>query len=148
MRAWGMAGIWGCLALLISACSYSPDPAAGTSDAPGDTGADGPLNANCFGQLGTICLQNLPTAPYSIGNTTSTTTTDISASCEPLTNDSNITGCVLAGTSLTVDGRLLGVGARPLILIATDGPIIIEQSVDVASHRDPAARGAGSDSPG
>lgn len=142
-----MGGIRVCLALVFGACSYSPDPsAAGSSDdAPVDTEPDGPVNANCFGRLGTICLNFLPTGAYSIGPTTNTTTTDIFASCHELTSDSNITGCVLAGTSVTIDGNLIGIGSRPLILIATEGPIIVDANVDVSSHRDPIARGAGAD---
>jgi hypothetical protein len=130
---------------VISACSYSPSAGvAADSGSEPDGMPDSAPNVNCFGQFGTVCLQALPTGAFTIGNTTSTVTTDIVASCDPVTNDTNVAGCVLSGTSITIDGTLLGVGAKPLILIATEGPIIIEELVDVASHRTPAQRGAGS----
>ncbi len=131
---------------VLTACSYAPQPgtAPGDSVGPGDGAEpDGPINANCFGQFGTVCLQTLPRAPFSIGNTTSTVMTDTLASCEMVTNGTNVTGCVISGTSMTIDGNLIGQGARPLILIATEGPLVVDNLIDVASHRDPIVRGAG-----
>ena len=138
-----------CVLVLVSACSYSPgvgNAPADSADAPGDGASDTQINSNCFGQFGTVCLAGLPTQALEIGNTESTIVTDLLSNCEAITNDTNVNGCVVSGTSVTIDGTLIGTGGKPLILIATDGPLIVQRLLDVSSHDD--VRGAGANPTG
>ncbi len=137
-----------CVLVLVSACSYSPGAGTAPADSaePDDTAPDMQVNANCFGQFGTVCLAGLPTQELAIGNTESTIVTDVLANCEAITNDSNVNGCVVSGTSVTIDGTLIGTGGKPLILIATDGPLIVQRLLDVSSHGE--VRGAGANPTG
>lgn len=127
----------------ICACSYAPQPNAPEPDGPTpDTAIDTPPNANCFGQLGTVCLGALPSGPYTLGGPTEVNS-DIAAFCESATADSNVMGCVVSGTSVTIDAELIGKGVLPLIIIATEGEIVVDDLIDVSSRRMPPRRGAG-----
>jgi hypothetical protein len=131
------------LLVCLAACSYSPERSSGGGDDGPDT-PDGATGSFCFGQFASVCLATLPTVPFTIGGGDNTVTTD--TPCEVTTTESTImNACVVAGTTITIDGRLTGIGSRPLILLATEGSILIPAggTVDVSSHRTAAARGAG-----
>lgn len=138
---------WACLLATITACSYTPstglDPDGAVVDGDGPAG-DGPnTGPHCFGQFRTVCLDALPTLPFTLGGATSTVVTDVVSNCDPTATGTDVSACVLAGTSITIDGTLLAQGARPLVLIATEGPLVVTGLVDVSSLRGGARRGAG-----
>ncbi len=132
------------LALCLAACSYSPAPNVLVDGAPDDTNTDGDPGAHCFGSSDKVCLVTLPDGPFDLNGGMNTITTDITTNCAPTTIESTITACVIAGTSIQIDGTLIGVGSRPLVLVATNGSIVVSGTLDVASHRDEMP-GAGAD---
>lgn len=131
------------LLVSLAACNYAPTPGGTT---PGDdaSGVDAPASVACFGTFGKVCVPVLPTEAFSLSGGSTTITTDILASCVQTAVGTTVTGCLIVGTTITIDGSLVGIGARPLILLATEGSISITTAgvLDVAS-RDAMTRGAG-----
>jgi hypothetical protein len=135
------------------------DEAVVTFDAPPDTpvsvdaAGDAPLDAtdpgidaqSCFTGFTLVCLAAPPTAPFELDAST-IVNTDNDPRCRGATNAAAVGTCVIAGTTVSIasSANLRAIGSRPLILLATTGPMIVDGIVDVASHRGDATRAAGS----
>jgi hypothetical protein len=124
-------------AVLVAGCGFSAQtgPASDATTVTGDAAVDAP--AGCFGILVTVCPSTLPTMPKVLTGTIDTTQYP---DCEP--TNTALDACVIAGTTITVPATVTGVGAKPLVLFATES-IMIDGTLDVASHRG-LPRGAGS----
>jgi hypothetical protein len=94
---------------------------------------DGSVDSQtCFGTgLLRICLASAPTQSLTISSATTIDTTD-SPMCAAVTSGGDY--CVLAGTTITIDGKVRATGTRPLVLIASDS-ITTGTQIDVGSHR-------------
>src|SRR5262249_25155043 len=94
----------------------------------------------CHGTLAAtrVCLSAEPTSGLSLSGTIDTNT----AACLPTTNPEAASNCVLAGTQVTI-GALRVVGQRPLVVVATQTEISVNDNIDVASHAGPTGAGAG-----
>ncbi len=133
------------LIAVITACSYTPPPDQVPTDAAdGDgPGADAPL-VRCFGTFKKVCVENPSTSAFTLGGAESSVITEMQANCVRQTNESTVaSSCVVAGSSVTIDGTLTASGGLPLIILATDGELIIEDLLDVSSRRGNERRGAG-----
>jgi hypothetical protein len=138
--------------LLTAGCYYPastftpPMPGDGTdAGADSDGGNTGPDAAVCFGTAFRVCLLAAPTLPLSISQPKPIDTSDLSMCVA--TAPTGSFGCVLAGTTITVEATLRATGSRPLILIASES-ITIKGSgvIDVGSHRGATPElGAGAD---
>jgi hypothetical protein len=127
------------------------DPTVGT---PGDAveakpdGPDADL-ANCFGSHIQICPAQKPTQPLMLmsGGITFDTGGALGL-CADFTSPQNATGCLIAGTDVTLgSGTFRVVGPRPLIVLATGTATLGSGAMlDLASHVNGQA-GAGAGSP-
>src|SRR3954470_11477799 len=112
-----------------------PMPSDGTDggDGPG-TGSAGADAAVCFGtEPFRVCLKEAPNQPLSISGPG--TTIDTTANCVA-TVLAGSQGCVMAGTTISIDATLRATGPRPLVLIASEKITILGTGVvDVGSHR-------------
>jgi hypothetical protein len=120
-------------------------PVDGSSklDAPADTGS-----SLCFGSFVRVCLRDAPSSPIMVnsGDTVTYNTQTNSTDCVVTTPD--VGACVVAATSISVNGTIRGMGPRPLVLLATDSITINSNGViDVASRRDGPNLGAGANPP-
>lgn len=108
-------------------CESSGGDGSGT----GSAGADA---AVCFGtEPFRVCLAAAPSQPLSISGPGMTI--DTTANCVATVPTGSF-GCVLAGTTITVEATLRASGSRPLVLIASDSITILGTGVvDVGSHR-------------
>jgi len=115
------------------------------NDAGIDTPGIPPVDARtCFGTgIVQVCLASAPTQPLAISNLT-TIDTMTSSMCVP-TVSGGTNYCVVAATSIMINGTLRATGAKPLVLVASDS-ISVSQLIDVGSHRTPPEFiGAGAD---
>jgi len=120
-----------------------PADAAGeaASDAPGPP----PIDARtCFGtSIVQVCLASAPTQPLTISNLTTIDTMTSPMCVATVSGGTNY--CVVAATSIMINGTLRATGAKPLVLVASDS-ITVSQLIDVGSHRStPEFVGAGAD---
>lgn len=119
----------------FSAPTESELPDAGTPDATRDPA--GPVS---FGkELMDVCMAPASLTPVTFPAPVTIDTSNplICTVCGPY--------CVIAGTTLTVNATLRATGTRPLVLLASNS-IIVNQLIDVGSHRLPAeSLGAGAD---
>lgn len=146
-----MGAVRASLLALFAACSYNPPSGETPTDGvAGDAPAtDAPPTARCFGTgFEQVCLANPPTADFSLGGATSSVITDMQANCAELTSESTVLACVIAGRSITIDGSLTASGGLPLVLLATEGELVVEGLVDVSSRRGAERRGAGANPTG
>lgn len=152
----------GCALLLLAGCGF--DISAGAIDAPtgsrdaadaadaatvadadSDAAIDSPLNttdaSQCYGTgLVTVCLTTLPTQGATLATQINT---GVDAMCTQIvTPAAGPQLCVIAGTSVTVTGTVVAIGARPLVVIGTQS-ITIPGTLDVSSTITPRRRGAG-----
>src|SRR5688572_26546212 len=114
---------------------------------PVDSSIDAPPAAACFGDFARVCLAVLPAQPLQLNsNNNLILDTDNDPLCEVLAEGSTVNACLLAGTSVKIDGTISARGSRPLVLLATTGSFQISSAavVDVASHvaRDEPGAGA------
>ena len=98
---------------------------------------DAPANGLCFGEGALIvCLTALPSLPLTFGTTTIDTS---NGTCpgEVFTPSAGPALCVVAGTTITVNGLLGATGTRPLVLLATSGSLTVTSvgTVDASSFR-------------
>lgn len=137
-----LVAITGCQSM----AEFPPATGAGTPDARApdagtpDASTPGGEVLACFGTQGLkVCI-----TPSSLTSVT------ISA---PLTMDTDNVDmctaigkyCVIAATTLTINATLRATGTKPLVLLASDS-IIVNQLIDVGSHRKPTESiGAGAD---
>lgn len=147
------------LLVLLAGCSFQHGVIAS-----GDGGPDGDIDAstvidvdafdpNCFGKSPfTICLQELPTDPVMMPSGVNTSSTG-DPSCESIggvvRTVTGVEACVIAGTTITVSGPLVGVyGERPLVLVATDSISVTTMNFDITSRtRPPASDGPNANPP-
>lgn len=141
--------------MVLAGCSYNPkNPPNGNSDAPpGDDAIvdrdansdidafvqnDGPMAADCYGQFATICLPVIPNTQIQVnGGVTRTVDTDSAVDCLETAIGTTVIACVIAGTTVTIDGFLIAHGSRPLVVIAL-GNLTINGGparLDVASRK-------------
>lgn len=129
-------------------CERDNTPLDGSLDSPDPDGAVDaadatvlPADANmCFGSgLATICLASLPTTPRTLNAAINTDTDPL---CQPYSGTDLGRFCVISATTISV-GSLDATGSKPLVLIATTGPITVSGDLDLASHRVGGIRGAG-----
>jgi hypothetical protein len=128
-----------CITVVVTACSYSPTPVPGGTDATPE---------NCFGSIVTVCPVTPPTEPTMFGGSTMIDTTGTGC----IVTEPAVDACVIAGTEIAIATGVTvrGVGGRPLVLLST-GTFRIDGTLDVASRRgdapgagaDPAVCGAG-----
>ncbi len=131
--------------LTCSAQLICEDRGNAISDAGTDSPNIPPVDAlACYGtDIVKICFASAPTQPLVISNVTTIDTMTSSICVATVSGGTNY--CVVAGTSIMVNGTLRATGAKPLVLIASDS-IIISQLIDVGSHRTtPEFIGAGAD---
>lgn len=126
----------------LGACKFDPPSGSPTDGAPGvDANPDAEPDANippdaavCFGTgiTGPVCLSSPPAAPLSLNGTIDTTACGDGA----FMTIEGVETCVLAGTTITVSNgsAVQGIGARPLVLVASDA-ITIEGRLSVGSRR-------------
>lgn len=101
----------------------------------------------CFGTgIVQLCLAKAPTMPLTISDATTIDTGDTSAQSMCVATVSGADNyCVVAATSITINGTLRATGPKPLVLVASDS-ITATQRIDVGSHRGiPEFIGAGAD---
>ena len=106
---------------------------------------DAPAATTCFGVgVLTVCLDVVPTAPVTIASSTTPFDTSGAGCTQVVTQPAGPELCVIAGTSVTVTGSLVAVGARPLVLLGTDQITVTAAGVvDVSSRINPRRAGAG-----
>lgn len=107
------------------------DAASATNDANTDAKPDA---QTCFGAgLLHICLTALPTAPLAITANTNINT-ETSPLCVGYTGAMEGALCVVAATSVSIADmrRLRGVGAKPLVVLATES-IVVDGTIDVSA---------------
>jgi hypothetical protein len=140
---------WCWLALLAGCKFTSPEPWSGDrSDGPSSPEPDTPPSTDspsslCFGQFVEVCLVALPVTPITVNNgeTRPINTAVGSPDCAATTSDAG--ACVVAATSIAVNGTIRGTGARPLLLLATEEIRINGQGlIDVSSRRGDTGAGA------
>ena len=135
---------------VVTACSYTPP----RDQAPTDADQDGAVNdappvVRCFGTFKKVCLENPPTSAFTLGGADNSVITEMQSNCVTTTNESTVaSSCVIAGSSVTIDGSLTASGGVPLVIVATDGELIIENLLDVSSRRGDERRGAGANPTG
>src|SRR6267154_1680351 len=137
--------------LVVSACGFAPAPV--TIGMHGDDGMPGsePPTTPCYGTgLGVrVCPAVAPTQPYDVLATTHIVTDLGSPDCIALTGPTANAYCVVAGTTIDVNGFLDARGTRPLILLSMS-TLDVLGTIDVASHRSssPQPTGPGADDAG
>jgi hypothetical protein len=119
----------------LSACSFQSTRAPGQdSDANGggpgsDVAVDGSPDAvippdlrTCFGVgVVSVCLAVQPSGAVNLPGVNSTIDTTLSGNCvQVVAQQGGPSLCVIAGTTVTVSGSFVAIGARPLVLIATE----------------------------
>jgi len=143
---------------LVAACSFQPgrvgssgDAMSGDDDGGGSGGSDGDLDGNglCVGSgRFSVCLATTPDQSLTLPGVTNPLDTGVDANCHALVPQAGGPElCVLAGTSITVDGSFVAIGTRPLALVSTSSINVTGSgSVDVSSTISPARSGAGANS--
>ena len=140
VRAWVLAGT-----CAIAGCGFTAPQTVGdggTGDGPRPDAADGSL---CFGEIERICLDALPSGPFMVGGgLTAPINTDTSTFCKaPAVGSSVSAACVIAGTSVLIDGTLRATGSRPLVIVSTSSLTINGTGLVDVSSRGWIERGAG-----
>ncbi len=141
------------LASALVACSYPPLPslAANTgADAGADAGAlvGSGVSEACYGTGPVkVCLATAPTAELTF--TQPVIDTSAGGTCSPTLSGADAY-CVVAAADIMIDSRLRVIGAKPLVLLASN-LIMTSSGLDVGSHwlnqkSDPEI-GAAADSP-
>jgi hypothetical protein len=140
------------VALGLAGCSFrSPNvggsDAANTSDATSDASPDD-SSPTCLGSGAFEVCVDTPTTPFAVHGTPNTgVDTDAATTpCIFVAQSNRPSLCVIAATTITIDENILFIsGTHPAVLFATDA-IEIGRGVDVGSHANGQAHGAGADS--
>lgn len=148
---------------ILAACNFQSTRAPGTDV---DASADGPgidaarLDAApvvdavilpdaqlCYGVgVVKVCFSALPTGTVNLPGAANPLDTSVNASCTlVVAQQGGPSLCVIGGTTVTVSGTLVAIGARPLVLVATDVLTVSSSgTIDVSSvSGNGARRGAG-----
>ncbi len=108
----------------------------------GDAGADSaPISSDggtCLGRgvLGSVCLSGAAPAPVSLTTVTINTVSTTAGNCQEIrAQASGPSLCLITGTTISVaaGATVRGVGANPLVLVATQS-ITIDGTIDVSTH--------------
>lgn len=131
------------LAALVAGCSYHPTAAPGDGTGDGDPASDS--GNPCLGIAGfRICVAP-PTGPFDTGSSNDGLNTGTDPRCTPITPAGHPEVCVIAATEVTIGtGTLFATGSRPLVMFST-GDIHVIGGIDVGSHVNGQAEGAGHD---
>ena len=151
------------LTAILAACSFQSTRAPGAdvdaSSGPGiDAAVDGapppdvavisPDAQSCYGVgILKVCLARLPAGPINLPGLLNPLDTDITANCDQVVAQQGGPAlCVVAGTTVMVNGGMVAIGARPLVIVATDSITVNGGAkIDVSSVTGSGARrGAGS----
>ena len=149
---------WLAAIALVTACGFRPttavpdDGRATDGSGPADT-SDGQVTphdgATCYGTgLGVhVCLVTPPTSPFDVSGVTTIDTAAGSTDCAATIGVNTTSYCVVAGTSITIDGFLSASGSRALLLLSLS-TLDVSGTIDVASHKNgsPQSVGAGGNS--
>jgi len=152
----------------LAGCGFQSNPVQvapidgrdGVDAASGSRGPDGAVTVHmpdaaippmppdariCFGVGAlTVCLNVVPAAPVTLVGSATPFDTSGPGCTQLVTQTAGPELCVIAGTSITVTGALVAVGARPLVLVATDEITVTAAGVvDVSSRINPRRAGAG-----
>jgi hypothetical protein len=129
-------------------CTFNAPAAAVSPEAgvPGDDLPEAGLPSVCVGGFVQVCVA----AEGLVERTLADQDVNTDLACDATVDGTAIDACVLAGTSITVNGVVTAHGARPLVLLAATGGITVGDGgrVDVSSHRIGDVRGAGADPAG
>jgi hypothetical protein len=117
------------LACLLAGCEFSHGTASGVPDdgkklidAPPDAPPDALLNPMCFGPPGPyqVCLNAIPTNQTTLNSMPiDTDACDGDATNEQKMTLNGVTVCVIAGSTITVNGIVQASGPNPLVLAST-----------------------------
>ena len=138
--------------VLLAACSFQASPAQ-TAPADGSSGGSGvdamgpppPSDVPaCFGHgLVQLCLDSMPTQAVALPGAMNPLDTSVTDSCTAIVAQNNGPElCVIAGRTVTVSGSFAAIGARPLVLLASDA-VNVMNTLDVSSTRTGSRTGAG-----
>jgi hypothetical protein len=123
----------GCCLVVLAACGFGAP--AGTDGPPPDAPPD-LSTERCFGSFVQVCLVTLPSAPLTVNSNNVRRIETAAGSPDCVATMPTVDACVVAATSITVNGTIRGTGQRPLILLAT-GAFQINSTgvIDVSSRR-------------
>jgi hypothetical protein len=121
------------LIAVLAGCSFQSTRAPGSevdangggpgNDAAVDAGLDAPVippdMQSCYGVgLVRVCLAVQPRGPVTLPGVLATLDTTLSANCDQVVaQQGGPQLCVIAGTTVTVNGSLIAIGARPLVTV-------------------------------
>jgi hypothetical protein len=108
------------------------------------SGPDGPIAdaSLCYGTgLVRVCLASAPSKAVSYPTVTQLDTTDTAGCTQTMAQADGPELCIIAGTTVTIDGALLVTGSRALVLIAADSATV-SGTLDLSSTS-AGRRGAG-----
>lgn len=142
------------LPLVMIGCSYQPGATVGGGGGDGAVKLDArsidgkTLDApsDCYGAGAVIvCLTTAPTQPLVLPGGTNPFDTGATGACTQIVGQTNGPSlCVLAGTTVTVNGTFYAIGSMPLVLVgATAVNVTGTGTVDVSSTFSPRRKGAG-----
>lgn len=127
-------------AVLLNTAPPTPSPLssriASVADPDGFSGTDGPPGDArlCFGAgLLQVCLSSAPTRAVSYP-TTLLDTSGTGNCTQVKAQNGGPELCIVAGSSVTIDGTLTVIGSRPLVLIAADS-MTVSGTIDASSTR-------------
>src|SRR5574337_115692 len=140
------------LGIVLAGCGFrSPSGLAGDAggDAPPPDAApdtSGSPNQSCFGSGAFEVCVPTPTTPFAVHGPANTgiDTDSATSPCIYVAQPNRPSLCVIAATTITIDENILYLsGSHPAVLFALDA-IHVGKGVDVGSHANGQANGAGS----
>jgi hypothetical protein len=143
-----LLGLGGCRSLLGVEDPILVDSGTGGDGVVTDADPDAPPGALCLGAGEFRVCVPPPTQPFAVTGATNTglDTDDPNSGCTPVSQGTRPDLCVIAATTITIDANILfAQGSHPFVLFAAD-TIQIGSGVDVGSHAQGQALGAGADS--
>jgi hypothetical protein len=124
-------------------------------DAGTTAGSDAMIDAQvCFGSgLVKVCLDSAPSNPVSYSGASTIDTSNAAACTKTFANPGGPELCVIAGTSITVNGTLTATGSRALVLIgattvSVPGTLDVSSAINVNPRRGAAANSGACANPG
>jgi hypothetical protein len=140
--------------VLLAGCGFqsasSPATIDGNDGKVVDAGIDPviPIDGQmCFGAglVKNLCVTTLPTTALTLPGAADPLDTDVDANCtQVVTQAGGSALCVIIGTRVTVNGSLVAIGLRPLVVLGTDEVSVSSGgTLDASSKQSPARKGAG-----